>query len=345
MRPAVGVAFVIASASSCSAEQKNSYALTVLPQPVAGFVAVSDIDKKGRVLYGVRDQQGNDRPFLWSDGVVTALPLPIGAPRGIARTMSDDGLIGGSTGPFSNLSATLWRDGQPERINPFDTDLSDIMWVSPSGNICGYARPFQGQTTWHGWAIIDGEFHDMGPMPFHDVSAGNVINDAGLVAGSWENERGRNVPFLWDAEHGVRELPSLGGVVSQVRAMNNAGVVVGSSSRGTNDAAVPLAAEVPVKWDENGRITTLARPAGFPTGLALAVSESGHVVGYANNFGTGASVALLWIDDDMVVLQDVVAFPESGWTLRTATGINDSGQIIGIGRRNGVDFAVLLTPQ
>ncbi len=37
--------------------------------------------------------------------------------------------------------------------------------------------------------------------------------------------------------------------------------------------------------------------------------------------------------------------PGSGWVLVEADGVNDSGQIVGMGMHNGQEHAFLLTPQ
>jgi probable HAF family extracellular repeat protein len=62
----------------------------------------------------------------------------------------------------------------------------------------------------------------------------------------------------------------------------------------------------------------------FKTGGASDINNKGQVVG-----GSGGK-AFIWQDGKMTDLNKLIP-PDSGWLLVTATGINDAGQIVGVG--------------
>ncbi len=71
---------------------------------------------------------------------------------------------------------------------------------------------------------------------------------------------------------------------------------------------------------------------------ALGINESGTIVGVS-----GASGA--FIADSTLSLTSLTSLLDTGfagWSILTATDINNAGQIIGVGRFNGVDHAVIL---
>jgi probable HAF family extracellular repeat protein len=77
---------------------------------------------------------------------------------------------------------------------------------------------------------------------------------------------------------------------------------------------------------------------------ALSVNDRGQVVGQSSITADAAIHAFLYSDGQMQDLNSLLT-PNSGWTLREATGINDAGQIVGFGAFNGSFFrAFLVTP-
>jgi probable HAF family extracellular repeat protein len=67
------------------------------------------------------------------------------------------------------------------------------------------------------------------------------------------------------------------------------------------------------------------------------------VVGSSNTSGDAASHAFLYSGSKMYDLNDLIP-AGSGWELIEAAGINDAGQIAGVGSHNGNSRAFLLTP-
>lgn len=336
--------FPIAVVATLAGAEPPRYTLVEITGIPGVSITGMDIDEQGRVLCASRGPGNFERSYLWIDGQVTPLPALPGQGRCIARAMSEDGLIGGSCGPFESLVPTLWRNGVPEELPVLGTTLADIMDISPKGNICGYARAFAEQTAWHGFAVIDGTLHDLGPTPFNDLSSADAINDEGVVALSWRTHRDRVSPFLWDASHGMRELPTLGGLQAGTTDINNRGEVVGWSENGRVEPIEENHYKYPVRWDAEGRIGQLPLPDGYPAGQANAISEAGVVVGEASRFDLPPFRGVIWVGGEVHILNDTTTFPP-GWSIRTASDINDRGEILVQVEVNGQRRAAVLRPE
>ena len=86
--------------------------------------------------------------------------------------------------------------------------------------------------------------------------------------------------------------------------------------------------------------------ASDPFCLAGAVNNRGQIVGMSGQWGYDYATAhaLLWENGVMMDLQTLIP-ANSGWVLQQAGGINDNGQIAGIGLHDGQLRAFLLTPR
>jgi hypothetical protein len=83
-------------------------------------------------------------------------------------------------------------------------------------------------------------------------------------------------------------------------------------------------------------------PPGFADSIALAVNDVGQVVGNLEDEYHG----FVWDSFNGILDLNDYLDPVSGadWIVRRATAINNRGQIIGEGVRNGVFHGLLLTP-
>jgi probable HAF family extracellular repeat protein len=153
------------------------------------------------------------------------------------------------------------------------------------------------------------------PLPGFDHSGAVDVNDFAVVVGnSSPMAGGRSRAFLWMANSELLDLGTLGGDMSEARAINNRGEVVGVSTTtegqrhaflwteahgmidlGTGEGDTSEAVEIndrgqivgtwrgsrterAFRW-QNGRMTTLQLPTGFGASRAYGVDERGQVVG------------------------------------------------------------------
>src|ERR1700688_1541057 len=82
--------------------------------------------------------------------------------------------------------------------------------------------------------------------------------------------------------------------------------------------------------------------AGNSGTVTLGFNRSGLAIGYAN-FQTGESRAASFTNAGVIDLNSQIR-QDSGWTLSSATAVNDFGQIVGVGLYQGHTQAYLLTP-
>jgi len=74
----------------------------------------------------------------------------------------------------------------------------------------------------------------------------------------------------------------------------------------------------------------------------LGLNNLGQVVGYLYG-GYATQHAFVTVTDEVTDLNDLID-PRSGWELTVATGVNDSGKIVGYGWIGGNQRAFLATP-
>jgi len=259
----------------------------------------------------------------WDDGTVTilkpardlALPVDINDAGQIVG--SDDG-----SGDGERTDAVVWAPGAttPTVLPRLDPALDSwAMGINAAGTVVGGGLRVSGGVGYDNPIRWPGP-ENLWPVD-HAVSAtdinagGSILFKARLTSEAW----------LWRS--GVRtELDCV--VPGANNALNDHDVLVGYE-RGS----VPRA---PTRWHA-GACTPLALLPGHTTGLASAINNAGAVVGISQTDDFQTRTAVMWSPDGAVTRLDDLLPADSGWTLQNAIDINDSGQIIGQGVRDG-DF-------
>ena len=253
----------------------------------------------------------NGSTFLWS-------PIAANAPVGSSVVLNVPPLDG-SAGQFKNPSgAAISSSGEVVTDAGPISHAALFVPSSPNGN-SGTVTQLPHQS---------GVFY-----------GANSINDTGQFTGNFSTqEMGRFDPTTPGATTGTYteiNSPGQGGAVygngeSDGTSINAAGTIAGygfQSLPGNKQALI---------WKTDGTVTDLNPLLGATVADASAINDANDVVGSADNHaflynGTGYN------------LNQLIS-PAAGWTLTTALGINNDGQIIGIGQLNGVNAAFLLTP-
>jgi probable HAF family extracellular repeat protein len=154
-------------------------------------------------------------------------------------------------------------------------------------------------------------------------SCAEAVNSHGQVAGRYISLYQTDQAFLWSEG----QLYNLG--LGQASGINDNGIVAGRAYKASNQEAACY-------WELYQRFDLELLP-GFTSSYALDINNSMEIVGSLNAPG-GRKAAMLWKNGYTIDLNTVID-QTLGWDLQEATGINESGQIVGWGfyghRRHG----------
>jgi probable HAF family extracellular repeat protein len=133
------------------------------------------------------------------------------------------------------------------------------------------------------------------------------------------------------------DLGTLTGAFSSAAAINDAGVIAGSS----DDSNFVSHAVI----FQNNRVIDLGVPSDFTSSSANALNNNGVVVGAASAGSyRGISHAFVAQNGSITDLNRLIPGNSGPWVLQTATGVNDAGEIVGTATFNGTEGrAFLLT--
>ncbi len=292
---------------------------------------------------------------------VRFLATPIGKGT-TARGINAYGDVVGSVATLGGQRAFLWSDGVLQQLGTLGGANSSAAAISDRREVVGEADTASSET--HAFLWRHGAMQDLGVLPGHRKSSATGVNNFGRVVGasyvggtSYEHRA-----FLHDGWSMI-DLGTLGGRDSHAAAINDWGQVVGAASDGSDPRAFLYSGGAMVRIGGSG--------ASLPNSGAVAINAIGHVAGYQNYFSISGFYTGMWLyaagvqepigcpfrrcfpagingRDEIVgyavdttgalsgvFLWDaatggtVVTVP--GWTLTSASAINDRGQIVAEG--------------
>jgi len=277
------------------------------------------------------------RAFLWKNGKRSELPLPSGFQVSVATAVAGDLCVGfvADVADTRIRRAVLWQGGQVQEVGTPGGPRSVARAVSSVGAIAGEVQTAADrEAAIHAFARFSGKMTDLGTLAKGNFSSALGINARGQVVGAANVlPDGKNHAFLYQngAMQDLGLLP--GGTQSQARAINDQGTIVGWAD--TSDGLHAF-------LYRDGKMQDLGTLGDAPSS-AWGVNERVQIVG-----GSGVNErvfhAFLWQDGKMTDLNDQIP-KDTGWDLRLAQGINERGQIVGIGRHKGQQHGFLLTPK
>ncbi|MFO0875713.1 MAG: PKD domain-containing protein [Phycisphaerales bacterium] len=328
------------------------------------FSVAYRINEGGQVVGYSSPDVYNPRPFLWTpvspnspSGSMIDLGT-LGGPKGIAVGINNRGQVCGYADSTSGVQyAFQWSPATANGTFGAMTSLglSLIPGVGQIGNINEYGQiagvadygsvsPFLWTPT-----VPNGNTGTSFFLP-GSYGAGFNLNDSGQVTGFVESVAFRWTPDLPNGTSGamVRITEDFGSQYASSRTgadINESGWIAG--------AYVPPDAPPGVSghgflWTETG-VIDLTPNAGI-VGGANGLNDVGHVVGSIVNVSNDPRA---WLYDGPADVFDPTKFYDLNtlidtscgwWTLQYAVSINNTGQITGYGRHNGLLRAFLLTP-
>jgi len=230
----------------------------------------------------------------WKDGVSTSItpsstywdgPLA-GADRIIPDAVNNAGqIVGMSVSSFDYNRALIWQNGTVNVLATASGGDAGARGINNLGQIVGHARDGEGYNgVVHAavWNNATATAQDLGTDGPTYSSYAIDINDSGVIVGEYISFDSGNAdvrPVVWT--NGVaRELPVLTpwrqSQSTSPNAINNAGVIVGSSGYNGNSA---------VMWKDGEIIdlTSLVAGTGWQLSVASDINDLGQIVGSGYN--------------------------------------------------------------
>jgi len=290
------------------------------------------INNTGQVL-GSIGPAASPAAKIWQGGNLS----PLGAGPATPLAINDTGVVAGAAAnpvtADAQIASTL-ASGQTNNLNIPDSAPSEANGINASGVIVGvYTAGFTGGA-FHNQAFTyaGGVETDLPALIGSMGGTAVAINNNGLIAGFGDAPKDHAI--LWT--NGVpQDLGTLGGTTSVATALNNAGTVAGYSD--TSAAGVRHA----FIWKAAAMID-LGSLSATQSSRALAINNGGVVAGFSGAPFVDQK-AVIWKNGVITDLNTMIS-RDSHWILEQAVGINDAGEIIGIGTLNGASASFILTP-
>lgn len=256
-----------------------------------GNVEVEKINDHGQVVGGYLTDDSYQIPFFWQDGVMTS----ISGGNAWAIDINNSGqVLVGIGGGYSYI----WQNGKSNSIGKVEGHA-----INDYGQVVGITRESFGVSAflWENGVLTDLEIFFGGIQ-----SAALDINNKGQIVGYAEDSpySFRNRAFLW--QNGTASDLKIEG---QANAINNHGLIIGSSDKGQ------------FIW-KNGNTEF------FPSTWFNDLNDLGQIVG--STFSQQGYRAILMQDDIIYDLNNFIYGDNYGLTLQSAISINNNGQIVGL---------------
>lgn len=342
----LGVAFAVV-APAVSAQQYQLFDLGTLGGSTSFAL---DINNLGQVTGNSQTRVGQASPrlnaFSWNAPGpmqnVGVLPGSNNFSRGYA--INDAGTIVGESDNNSSR-ALVYANGTLSSLTRLagDNDRGVAHDINNSGVVVGISSNGVASraTMW-----VNGQASDLGSVDGLTSTTARAwgINNANSAVGYSRRDAGGSVSqaTLWRPGQAPLNLGSLQpDSFSQAYAINASGVIVGSAVAGQTGSGTDITQAV--RWTVSGNTATLQAlgSLGRTFSEAKDINVAGQIVGYATNTFGAPQRAFAWLGDTMVDLNSFVD-PTAGFTLATAEGINDRGDIVGWGTVGGVTHAYML---
>lgn len=285
-----------------------------------------DINNRGDVVGWAATASGAVHAFVFRGGRMIDIGT-LGGRNSEATGISDNRAVVGVSGVAGGGAqhGFLWRANQG---SPHNLGTPAPVHIADTGAIIGNGTTSIGESiatyrNQHGWVRL--------PLGMNDGSTGEDINNSGTAVGTLFTEPHGSTPFEY-ANGTLTALPSVP-LASETAAVaiNDNGLIAGET------------------FDPLGLVTfdgTSWQP--VPTGSLFIpeiqdMNNCGDIVGAEHPVQFFKPSAFLISGGNAYDLNTLIP-SSSGWHLGTAYGINDSGEIAGVGRHNGVQRAFLLVP-
>ncbi|HEY1251622.1 MAG TPA: HAF repeat-containing protein [Thermoanaerobaculia bacterium] len=292
------------------------------------------INASGQVVGDSATAAGSSHAFLYGGGAMTDLNLP--GTSATARSINASGQVGGYYYEGSYQGYVL-TGGTVTDVGNLGALYSATYAINATGQACGSSMTASDDE--HAFFFSGGVITDINPLG-GNYSTGRGINAAGKVVGYGYLPNGAFHAYFRTSTGAVTDLGTLGGDYSAAYAINDAGKIAGQAYTPGNLQAHAFL------WNGSTMKDLGLLPGGAYSEAHALNSTATQIVGSATVPDPQFLVyhAFLYIGGRMRDLNALIPHG-SGWILTEANGINDAGQIVGTGTKNGQTRAFLLNPQ
>ncbi|CAN5900583.1 hypothetical protein BH23PLA1_BH23PLA1_03660 [soil metagenome] len=339
------------------ATAEHLYNITIIPTlPGGDRNFVNDVNNHRQVTGNSRKAGEGTRlfPYIWTPG--ESSPIEIGLlPNvpifGRGFSINDSGVVVGESGNGPS-KAFLWSNGDLIDLGSLPGGSGGVAnAINNTGQVVGAASNGQTVRAWISDGTPGGPLIDLGtPLgTSNSLARAFDISNSGIVAGLARNASDTaTTPTLWipDGNGGYTpmSIATPAGGFGEFESVNDAGQAVGRFSLSVDGQSRTRAL-----FHDGNEATELGLLASEPTFVhsrALGINNDELIVGYVAQFDNApgfGGAAVIWQDGQIVDLNTLIPH-DSGWTLQSAQGVNDHGDIVGFGLFNGQTRAFLLTP-
>ncbi len=318
----------------------DSYIVTdlgTLGGTASGAVAISS----SGIIVGQSFTAGNAEnvAFEYSNGQMNSLAPALGGISSTAVAVNDSGQTVGTIASENlyggyNEQAYLYTNGQvtilPElagaQTYPTPTGIND------SGEVVGFSPISTGEDAVTQAFLYHGGMQALGPGSNFSYAYG--INNNGEIVGGANNSNG-GYDLFSDNGTTMTDLGALPGSTNLGKPWSE-GLAVSNNGQITGQAISSAFIY------SNGTYTSVGVQGDYQD-YGKSINDAGQVVGYLTTSQGSAGTAFLYSNGTLATLNSLTT--GSGWSFYQANGINDLGQIVGVGENPaGQNHAFLLTP-
>ncbi len=309
-----------------------------------------DINNLGQVTGNAQTATGQPAPrlntFLWDEpGSMINLGVLPGSnnfSRGYA--INDFGVVVGESDNnasrafvYANgtLTGLIRLAGDNDRGVAHDINNNGVIVGISSNGVA--SRP----TRW-----VNGVASDLGSVDGLSTTTGRAwgLNEAGQAVGNSRRDTAGSVTqaTFWSGTGAPLNLGSLlPDSFSDAFAINAAGTIAGVAVAGNTSSGTNIRQAVRWTFDGSAYALEALGSMGRTFSEAKAINDAGQIVGFVTNISGSPQRAFLYQAGAMVDLNTFIDVA-SGFTLATAEGINDRGDIVGWGMVGGQNRAYML---
>ena len=301
-----------------------------------GYAYAGGLNQRGDVCGTSMAANGlSEHAFLFSGGVLTDAHTGWDTYSWGDALTDDRAVLGYSNVSNLVLHAFRWQAGVVTDLHGGPHNYSRTMSANRHGDHGGLVNGFFGGfvTRYRGYVDFGAPAITIIDTFGGDESRVEDLNDRRQAVGMARDANGKLRAFLWEQDT-LTDLGDLGGGAAWARAINEEGTkIVGRSKIASEDFHAFL-------MDANG-MHDLGTLGGLES-EARGINHLGWIVGVADR-ADGLQRATIWIDGHAIDLDALVAVG-TAWVLTGAHAVNDLGQVVGTGQKNGVQRPYRLDP-